>query len=89
MGRYAGGARGNSVIPGSGAESGIERGGVATMEPIDVRYSIERINNVDYVTADQFQRGMAQAAQQGAIQGERRAMRSIKNSAATRRGVGI
>jgi hypothetical protein len=89
MSRYAGGARGNNVIPGSGAESGTEQGGVATMEPIDVRYSVERINNVDYVTADQFQRGLAQAAQQGAIQGERRAMRSLKNSAATRRGVGI
>ena len=59
------------------------------MEPIDVRYSVERINNVDYVTADQFQTGMAQAAQQGALQGERRAMRSLKNSAATRRGVGL
>jgi tape measure domain-containing protein len=89
MSRYAGGARGNNVIPGSGAEGGTEQGGVATMEPIDVRYSIERINNVDYVTADQFQRGMAQAAQQGAIQGERRAMRSLKNSSATRRSVGI
>ena len=89
MGRYAGGARGSSVIPGNGDEPAAASGGVATMEPIDVRYSIERINNVDYVTADQFQRGMAQAAQQGAIQGERRAMRSLKNSAATRRGVGI
>jgi tape measure domain-containing protein len=89
MSRYAAGTRGSAVIPSSG--SSVEGGGVATatMEPIDVRYSIERINNVDYVTADQFQRGMAQAAQQGAIQGERRAMRSLKNSAATRRGVGI
>ena len=89
MSRYAGGARGNSVIPGSGAEGGTEQGGVATMEPIDVRYSVERINSVDYVTADQFQTGMARAAQQGAVQGERRAMRSLKNSSATRRSVGI
>jgi len=89
MGRYSAGARGKNVIPGNGGESATAGGGVATMEPIDVRYSVERINNVDYVTADQFQRGMAQAAQQGAVQGERRAMRSLKNSAATRRGVGI
>jgi tape measure domain-containing protein len=89
MGRYSAGARGSSVIPGNGGEPTAAGGGVATMAPIDVRYSVERINNVDYVTADQFQRGMAQAAQQGAIQGERRAMRSLKNSAATRRGVGI
>ena len=89
MSRYSRGARGESVIPGNGTSA--EGGGVATatMEPIDVRYSVERINNVDYVTADQFQQGMAQAAQQGAIQGERRAMRSLKNSSATRRGVGI
>ena len=89
MGRYSAGARGSSVIPGNGGEPAAAGGGVATMEPIDVRYSIERINNVNYVTADQFQRGMVQAAQQGAVQGERRAMRSLKNSAATRRGVGI
>jgi tape measure domain-containing protein len=89
MGRYSAGARGSSVIPGSGAEGGTEQGGVATMEPIDVRYSVERINSVDYVTADQFQTGMARAAQQGAVQGERRAMRSLKNSSATRRSVGI
>ena len=88
MGRYAGGARGASVIPGNG-ESGGGGMGAAPSGTIDVRYSIERINSVDYVTADQFQRGMAQAAQQGAIQGERRAMRSLKNSAATRRGVGV
>jgi hypothetical protein len=89
MSRYSRGARGESVIPGNGTTP--EGGGAptATMEPIDVRYSVERINNVDYVTADQFQQGMAQAAQQGAVQGERRAMRSLKNSSATRRSVGI
>jgi hypothetical protein len=89
MSRYAAGTRGSAVIPGSGSSAEVGGAATATMAPIDVRYSIERINNVDYVTADQFQRGMAQAAQQGAIQGERRAMRSLKNSAATRRGVGI
>lgn len=90
MRRYASGSRGSSVISGSRGENGSENGvSTATMEPIDVRYSVERINNVDYVTADQFQRGMAQAAKQGALQGERRAMRSLKNSVATRRGVGI
>lgn len=88
MGRYAGGARGASVIPGNG-ESGGGGMGAAPSGTIDVRYSIERINNVDYVTADQFQRGMAQAAQQGAIQGERRAMRTLGTSPATRRRIGI
>jgi len=80
---------GSAAAAAEGDSASLAAVGAATMEPIDVRYSVERINNVDYVTADQFQRGMAQAAQQGAIQGERRAMRSLKNSAATRRGVGI
>ena len=88
MSRYAGGARGNSVIPGS-SEGGTEQGGVATMEPIDVRYSVERINSVDYVTADQFQAGMAQAANQGARQGEQLAMRRLQQSASTRSRLGI
>jgi tape measure domain-containing protein len=56
---------------------------------IDVRYSVERINNVDYVTAEEFQQGMSQAAKQGAIQGEQRAMRTLKNSVSTRRSVGF
>ena len=80
---------GSAAATAEGDSAAMAAAGAATMEPIDVRYSIERINNVDYVTADQFQRGMAQAAQQGAIQGERRAMRSLKNSSATRRGIGL
>jgi tape measure domain-containing protein len=80
---------GSAAAAAEGDAASLAAVGAATMEPIDVRYSVERINNVDYVTADQFQRGMAQAAQQGAIQGERRAMRSLKNSSATRRGVGL
>ena len=88
MNRYAAGARGASVIPGAGGGGGGPMGGGGG-GAIDVRYTVERINSVDYVTADQFQRGMAQAAQQGAAQGEQRAMRSLKTSAATRRSVGI
>lgn len=80
---------GSAAAVAEGDAASLAATGAATMEPIDVRYSVERINNVDYVTADQFQQGMAQAAQQGAIQGERRAMRSLKNSASTRRGLGL
>jgi hypothetical protein len=89
MSRYSRGARGESVIPGSGTSAQGSGAATATMEPIDVRYSVERINNVEYVTADQFRAGMAQAAQQGAIQGERRAMRTLTNSAAARGKLGI
>jgi len=54
-----------------------------------VRYSVERINNVDYVTADQFQRGMQQAAQQGATQGERRALATLRQNTSQRKRIGI
>ena len=90
MSRYAGGARGNNVIPGSGAEGGTEQdGGTAVATPIDVRYTVERINSVDYVTADQFQAGMAQAAQQGARQGEQSTLRRLQQSSSTRRRLGM
>ena len=90
MWRYAGGARGNNVIPGSGAEGGTDQGGgTAVATPIDVRYTVERINSVDYVTADQFQAGMAQAAQQGARQGEQSTLRRLQQSSSTRRRLGM
>jgi hypothetical protein len=89
MKRYGGGARGSSVIPTSGDTS--EAGGAPTAmgAAIDVRYTVERINSVDYVTADQFQQGMRQAAQQGAQQGEQRTLRRLQNAPSVRRRVGI
>jgi TP901 family phage tail tape measure protein len=89
MSRYAAGARGSAVIPtGDDTSAG---GGTATMAPtaIDVRYTVERINSVDYVTADQFRAGMAQAAQQGATQGEQRTLRRLQQSRATRSRLGM
>lgn len=89
MSRYATGARGSAVIPaGDDTSAG---GGTATMAPtaIDVRYTVERINSVDYVTADQFRAGMAQAAQQGATQGEQRTLRRLQQSRATRSRLGM
>lgn len=80
---------GSAAATAEGDSASLAAAGAATMEPIDVRYSVERINSIDYVSADQFERGMAEAAKQGALQGERRAMRSLKNSAATRKGVGL
>ena len=56
---------------------------------IDVRYTVERINSVDYVTADQFRAGMQQAAQQGAAQGEQRTLRRLQQSPSTRRRIGV
>ena len=89
MGRYARGSRGNSVIPASGGGGGASGGGTATMAPIDVRYSVERINSVDYVTADQFQAGMREAASSGARQGEQRALSTLRQNTTQRRRIGI
>jgi hypothetical protein len=90
MSRYSRGARGEGVIAGSGGgtEGG---GGAAAAGPmvVDVRYSVERINDVEYVTASQFQAGMRQAAQQGAAQGEQRTLRRLQQSPGTRKRVGI
>jgi tape measure domain-containing protein len=89
MKRYGGGARGSAVIPTSGDTS--EAGGNATPVngAIDVRYTVERINSVDYVTADQFEQGMQQAAMQGAQQGEQRTLRRLQTSISTRRRLGV
>jgi len=90
MSRYSRGSRGNSVIPESGATEAMgEGGGTAIAAPIDVRYTVERINSVDYVTADQFQVGMQQAAQQGAKQGEQQTLKRLQMSGSTRKRIGI
>jgi tape measure domain-containing protein len=90
MSRYSRGARGEGVIPASGGSEG-SSGTPAAGGPmaIDVRYSVERINDVEYVTASQFQAGMLQAAQQGAAQGEQRTLRRLQQSPSTRKRVGV
>jgi tape measure domain-containing protein len=90
MSRYSRGARGEGVIPASGGSEGSNTPS-ATGGPmaIDVRYSVERINSVEYVTADQFQRGMQQAAMQGAQRGEQQALRQLQQNTAVRGRVGL
>ena len=90
MARYSRGARGSSVIPETGGSgtSG-EGGGTAVAAPIDVRYTVERINSVDYVTADQFQDGMRRAANQGAKQGEQQTLKRLQMSSSTRKRTGM
>jgi hypothetical protein len=90
MSRYSRGARGEGVIAGSGGGTEGESGAAAAGPmAIDVRYSVERINDVEYVTASQFQAGMRQAAQQGAAQGEQRTLRRLQQSPSTRKRVGV
>ena len=78
------------TVTGGGAPTNTSgSGGTAVAAPIDVRYTVERINSVDYVTADQFQRGMQQAAAQGATQGEQRALTTLRQNTSQRRRVGL
>ena len=89
MSRYSRGSRGGGVIPSDGGSSASGDGGVAVAAPIDVRYTVERINSVDYVTADQFQSGMRQAADQGAKQGEQQTLKRLQMSSGTRKRLGM
>ena len=89
MGRYSRGSRGGSVIPAEGGGSAGTEGGTAVATPIDVRYSVERINSVDYVTADQFQSGMKRAALEGAQRGQQLTLTRLQQSPATRRRIGM
>ena len=88
MGRYARGARGGAVIPdgpGGDASGGMTGGGGS----IDVSYSVERINNVNYVTAAEFERGMAQAAKRGAELGRQGVYSDLVNKRSVRSRVGV
>ena len=90
MARYSRGARGSAVIPETGGSGTSGEGnGTAVAAPVDVRYTVERINSVDYVTADQFQAGMRQAADQGAKQGEQQTLRRLQMSSGTRKRLGM
>ena len=89
MGRYSRGSRGSSVIPAEGGGAAGAEGGAATAAPIDVRYTVERINSVDYVTADQFQTGMKRAAAEGAQRGQQLTLSRLQQSPSTRRRIGM
>ncbi len=89
MARYSRGSRGGGVIPSDGGSSASGDGGVAVAAPIDVRYTVERINSVDYVTADQFQSGMQSAAAQGAQRGEQNTLKRLQMSGGTRKRLGL
>jgi TP901 family phage tail tape measure protein len=89
MSRYSRGARGEGVIAGSGGSDSGDTAAAAGPIVVDVRYSVERINDVEYVTAAQFQAGLRQAAQQGAAQGEQRTLRRLQQSPSTRKRVGV
>lgn len=88
MKRYGSGARGSSVIPSNG-DSTEPATGTAAGIAIDVRYTVERINNVEYVTADQFREGMNQAARQGAMMGRNSVYSDFTNKRSVRQRMGL
>jgi hypothetical protein len=55
------------------------------MQPLDIRYESTVINNVEYVTAEQHRKGMAQAAERGRAM----TLTTLQNSPRTRSKVGI
>jgi hypothetical protein len=66
----------------------VERTSLAMLtspDPIDVRYESSVINNVEYVTAEQHRKGMAQAAERGRAL----TLQALQNSPKTRTKVGI
>ena len=88
MRRYAKGARGQSVIDGvGGAED--ESGNLVGAGAIDVRFDVQRINAVDYVTAQQFEQGIRSATEQGARKGEQMTLRRLQTSPNTRKRIGV
>jgi tape measure domain-containing protein len=56
---------------------------------ISVRYESTVINNVEYVTAEQFRAGIQRAATEGAQRGTQNTLKRLQQSPATRRKVGI
>ena len=88
MRRYAKGARGQSVIDGVGGSED-ESGNLVGAGAIDVRFDVQRINAVDYVTSQQFEQGIRSATEQGARKGEQMTLRRLQISPNTRKRIGV
>ncbi len=58
---------------------------ISNPAPLDVRFESQSINGVEYVTAEQHQAGMAQAAERGRAL----TLQALQNSVKTRRRVGL
>ena len=88
MRRYAKGARGSSILE-SGDSLGSESGNLVGAGAIDVRFDVQRINAIDYVTAQQFEQGIRSATEQGARKGEQMTLRRLQTSPNTRKRIGV
>jgi hypothetical protein len=74
-----------SAIASKDAERTVDKVISASMQPMKINYETQVINNVEYVTSEQFQRGMNQAAEKGRAL----TMGALKNSVKARRQIGI
>ena len=80
----------NSVAMGNSAtitkeNSLVREMGMRENEPIDVRYESTVINSVEYVTAEQFQKGISSSVKQSRAS----VYKDLRNKPAARSGVGI
>ena len=67
------------------ADRSIEQAFSAPSQALKIQYDSQVINNVEYVTSDQFERGISQAAERGRAL----TLGALKNSVKARRQVGI
>jgi tape measure domain-containing protein len=58
---------------------------ISNPEPLDVRFESQVINNVEYVTADQYRKGMSQAAERGRAL----TLEALQNSVKARKRIGL
>ena len=86
MSRYARRGSGAAITTDDAAAMASTEGGGSFL---DVHYNVERINKVDYVTAAEFERGMAQAAKRGAELGRRNVYSDLVNKRSVRSRVGV
>ena len=61
----------------------------AVNEPINVNVETTSINGMEFITPEQFKKGVDEAAMKGGKMGEARAMNRLRQSRSTRQKVGI
>jgi len=78
MARYAGGARGESVLSGTSQSQ-------QAPQALDINYNVTDINGMRFVTEEQFTRGMRDAAKMG----QAMTFSTLRNAPSVRRKLGV
>jgi len=87
MQRYSSGARGESVIPGTGQSSA--GGGANAQTTVNYSGPILSFNSEDYVPKSAIGQIIISEASKGAKAGEARTLYSLQNSRSRRQGIGL